>query len=86
MARVCDVCGKGYHKGNLVPRGIGRRVTRRTLRRQQPNLRTVRMAVNGDNKMTLSMCASCLKRLKKDKKALEVVQETPLVDESVESK
>lgn len=69
MARVCELCGKGSIKGNLVPRGIGNRVTRRTIRRQQPNLRTVRMAVDGGNKMTLKLCASCVKRMKKDKKA-----------------
>jgi ribosomal protein L28 len=71
MARVCELCGKGSMKGNLVPRGIGRRVTKRTIRRQHPNLRTVRMAVNGDNKATLKLCASCVKRMKKDKKAQE---------------
>lgn len=69
MARVCELCGKGSIKGNLVPRGIGRRVTRRIIRRQHPNLRTVRMVVGGGNKVTLRICASCLKRMKKDKKA-----------------
>lgn len=84
MARVCDICGKGYQKGNLVPRGIGKRVTQRTIHRQKPNLRTVRMAVNGGNKMTLNICTSCLKRLKKDQKAVETAQEVPLVEESAE--
>lgn len=56
-------------KGNLVPRGIGRRVTKRTIKRQKPNLRTVRLAINGDNKTTLRLCASCVKTLKREKKA-----------------
>lgn len=73
MSKICDLCQKGYHRGNLVPRGIGRRVTRRTLRRQEPNLRTVRLALEeGGNKVTLKLCASCLKRMKKDKKDLAV--------------
>lgn len=78
MARICDVCGKGYHRSNLVKRLIGRRVSQRTLHRQQPNLRTVRMAVNGGNKVTLKMCTSCLKRMKKDRKALEEVNTNPV--------
>lgn len=67
MARVCDLCGKEYLKGNLVPRGIGRRVTSRTITRQQPNLRTKKFIINGTS-MTLKICASCLKRIKKEKK------------------
>ena len=31
MSKQCQVCGKIYQKGNLVPRGIGNRVTRRTI-------------------------------------------------------
>ncbi len=69
MSRVCDLCKKGYLKGNLVPRGIGRRVTRRTIRRQKVNLRTVRMAPKkGDNKITMKLCTSCYKRIRKNQK------------------
>lgn len=57
-------------KGNLVPRGIGRRVTRRTIRRQKPNLRAVRLDLSGDgNKKRMRICTGCLSRLKKDAKA-----------------
>jgi ribosomal protein L28 len=73
MPRICDLCLKSYQKGNLVPRGIGRRVTRRTLRRQQPNIRTVRFAIESGNKLTMHLCASCLKRIRKDEAALKNV-------------
>lgn len=65
MSKICEICGKGYLKANLVPRGIGRRVTRRTTTKKQPNLRTKRLSLGG-NKVTVKMCASCLKKLKKD--------------------
>lgn len=67
MARTCDVCQKGYKKSNSVPRGIGRRVTNRAIRRQQPNLRAKKLEVNGKT-VRLNMCASCLKRIKFDQK------------------
>lgn len=63
MSRICDICEKGYLRGNLVPRGVGRRVTRRTLTRQQPNLRSKKMDLNGST-IKVKLCASCLKRLK----------------------
>ncbi|MBI2414235.1 50S ribosomal protein L28 [candidate division WWE3 bacterium] len=68
MSRICELCSKTYQRGNLVPRGIGRRVTRRTLTRQQPNIRTVRFDVEDGNKITLKICTSCLKRLRKDER------------------
>lgn len=67
MARLCDICGKGYLRGNLVPRGIGKRVTRRTLRRQQPNLRTVKMSLFSDSNISCKVCASCLKKMRNEK-------------------
>ena len=63
MSRVCEICGKEYMKGNLVPRGIGKRVTKRTIRRQLPNLRSQKIEING-RKVRVKLCASCLKRLK----------------------
>ncbi len=77
MARICDICEKGYHRAHLVPRGIGRRVTKRTLRKQHPNLRTVKMAIEeGGNKVKLKICSGCLKRMKKDKRDFELAKET----------
>lgn len=74
MSRVCEICGKGYLKGNLVPRGIGRRVTGRSITRQQPNLQTKKIEVQGLN-VKIKMCASCLKRIKFESKPTEVVAE-----------
>ena len=65
MSKLCEICGKGYQKANLVPRGIGNRVTRRTLTKNQPNLRTKRLSF-GLNSISVQMCTSCLKKLKKD--------------------
>jgi len=63
MAKICQICGKGYLKGNQVPRGIGRRVTRRTVIRQEPNLRSKKVMIDG-TALTIKICASCLKRMK----------------------
>lgn len=68
MSKICDLCAKGYQKGNLVPRGIGRRVTRRTITMKQPNLRSKRLEING-SKIRVSICSSCLKRLKFEDRA-----------------
>ena len=65
MSKICELCGKGYLKGNLVPRGIGRRVTRRTIHRQQPNLRSKRFIFNGIA-VKMRICSSCLKRFNFD--------------------
>ncbi len=70
MSRVCEFCEKSYIKGNLVPRGIGRRVTRRTSTRQQPNLRNKKLEINGQ-KVKVRICTSCLKRLKFESQAEE---------------
>lgn len=69
MANICEICEKGYKKGNAVKRGIGRRVTGRSIRRQQPNLRKVKVDMSGDNNFKrMRVCTSCLKKLKKDGK------------------
>lgn len=74
MSRICDICEKGYLRGNLVPRGVGRRVTRRTLTKQQPNLRSKKIDLDGLT-LKVKLCASCLKRLKLEtaKKASKAV-------------
>ncbi len=63
--KVCDICQKGYIKGNSVPRGIGHRVTKRNKRRQMPNLRNKTLVIDGV-KVRTTICTSCLKRLKKE--------------------
>ena len=74
MSRICDICEKTYQKGNLVPRGIGRRVTNRAINRQQPNIRKKKIEING-TPMRMSICTSCLKRIKYEAKQSAV--ETP---------
>jgi len=70
MSRICQVCGKISQKNNLVPRGIGDRVTRRTICRSKVNLRSKRFDING-KKIRVLLCASCLKRVKKDVKTAQ---------------
>ena len=67
MSRTCEICGKKYQKGNLVPRGIGNRVTKRTITHFKPNLRIKRMEIDGI-KQKVKLCASCLKRIKKNER------------------
>ncbi len=61
MAR-CDMCGKGVLTGNKI--SIARsHVSRRAKRTWKPNLRTVRIKVNGENKK-MHVCAKCLRSSK----------------------
>jgi len=69
MSRICDICGKSYQRAKLVARGIGNRVTRRTTTRKGVNLRIKRLSING-KMVKVKLCASCLKRIMKDKKDL----------------
>ncbi|HTF52551.1 MAG TPA: 50S ribosomal protein L28 [Pseudonocardia sp.] len=56
MAAVCDVCGKGPGFGMSVSHSH-----RRTKRRWNPNIQTVRAIVNGSSRRRLNVCTSCLK-------------------------
>ena len=55
MARTCDICGKGPRFGNNISHAHN--VTRR---RWNPNLRRVRVLVNGAHK-TLLACTACIR-------------------------
>lgn len=55
MASVCDVCGKGPSFGNNISHSH-----RRTRRRWNPNVQTVRTRVAGTPKR-LKVCTSCIK-------------------------
>ncbi|HET6188182.1 MAG TPA: 50S ribosomal protein L28 [Trebonia sp.] len=55
MASVCDVCGKRPGFGNNVSHSH-----RRTRRRWNPNIQTVRAVVSGTPKR-LNVCTSCIK-------------------------
>jgi len=67
MSMLCEICSKSYKKGNKVQRLIGNRVSGRSIRRQLPNLRSRRFEIEG-TVVSLKLCASCLKRFKKDSK------------------
>lgn len=58
----CEVCGKSVSNGNKI--SIARsHVSRRAPRTWKPNLRTVRIKVNGENKK-MSVCSKCLRSAK----------------------
>ena len=56
MAAVCDVCGKGPGFGMSVSHSH-----RRTHRRWNPNIQTVRAKVGLSQRKRLKVCTSCLK-------------------------
>ena len=60
----CSVCGKGVVFGNSVSHSH-----RRTNRAWKPNIRKVKVSENGTVK-TVSMCARCLRTMKKVDNAL----------------
>lgn len=55
MASVCDVCGKGPGFGNNISHS-----NRRTKRRFNPNIQTVR-ASSGGGRQRMNVCTSCIK-------------------------
>jgi large subunit ribosomal protein L28 len=55
VASVCDVCGKRPGFGNKISHSH-----RRTRRRWNPNIQTVRAVVGGTPKR-LKVCTSCIK-------------------------
>ena len=58
----CEICGKGISHGNKI--SIARsHVSRRATRTWKPNLRTVRIKVNGETKK-MSVCSKCLRSSK----------------------
>ena len=58
----CEVCGKAVTRGNKI--SIARsHVSRRATRTWKPNLRTVRIKINGENKK-VHICAKCLRSSK----------------------
>jgi large subunit ribosomal protein L28 len=56
VAAVCDVCGKGPGFGMSVSHSH-----RRTHRRWNPNIQTVRARISGGNRKRMNVCTSCLK-------------------------
>ncbi len=66
--RICDMCGKGPLRGNMISRrglpkkkgGVGLKVTGMTKRSFKPNLQKVRAVVNGET-VRVKVCTSCLR-------------------------
>ena len=56
MASVCDVCGKGPGFGMNVSHSH-----RRTRRRFNPNIQSVRALVSPGTRHKVNVCTSCLK-------------------------
>ena len=58
----CESCGKTVTKGNKI--SIARsHVSRRYTRTWKPNLRTVKLRVDGENKK-MTVCSKCLRAAK----------------------
>lgn len=58
----CELCGKAVTKGNRI--SIARsHVSRRAKRTWKPNLRTVKLKVDGENKK-MTVCSKCLRAAK----------------------
>lgn len=56
MASVCDVCGKRPGFGHNVPWS-----KKKTKRRWDPNIQTVRTPAGGGTTRKMQVCTSCLK-------------------------
>ena len=71
MALLCDNCGKSmvYGRQSTHHRGVaGKRWKKRaqtTLRTFKPNLQKIGLMLDG-KKVQMKLCASCIKRFKKD--------------------
>lgn len=68
MSRVCDICGKGLATGKTIIRhgkpkkqgGIGLHTTAINKRRFKPNLKKMRVELDGSVK-NMKVCTSCLR-------------------------
>jgi large subunit ribosomal protein L28 len=56
VAAVCDVCGKGPGFGHSVSHS-----QRKTNRRWNPNIQSVRAKVSASQRQRINVCTSCLK-------------------------
>lgn len=68
MANVCEVCGKGKLYGSRITRrgkakkegGIGRHVVKVAPNTQKPNLKRIKVLVDGTPKR-MKICTKCIK-------------------------
>ena len=87
MSRVCDICGKGVRKGNIITRrgmpkssgGIGLHTTGITRRRFLPNLQKIRVMENGGIAVR-KVCTTCIKSGKVAKPGKRVKRQAPRLD------
>ena len=69
MARVCEVCAKGFSVGNQVTirgkakylGGVGTKITGITRRKFKPNLQRLRVTVGSGTNTSLLVCTQCIK-------------------------
>ncbi len=69
MARECEVCGKGYQKGNQVTTrgkkkylgGVGTKITGITRRKFRPNLQRVKVVGDDGKNRHQWVCTSCIR-------------------------
>ena len=66
MSRQCEICGKGvvYSKAGIHKHsGLWRRRAQKTSRQWKPNLKSVKVVMDGQVKK-VKICAKCLKSSK----------------------
>ncbi len=68
MSRICEICGKAPVAGKTIARrgmakkkgGAGRKITGTSRRRFLPNLKRIKVIMDGGKKR-VRVCSSCLK-------------------------
>ena len=68
MSKICEICGKKPVAGRSIARrglakkkgGVGRRITGISKRRFLPNLKKIKVLINGKPK-TIKICTKCIK-------------------------
>ncbi|MCK4617103.1 MAG: 50S ribosomal protein L28 [Pirellulales bacterium] len=81
MARVCEICGKGFSMGNSVTirgkakylGGVGTKITGITRRKFKPNLQRIRVTVGRGTNKTMLVCTQCIR----SGKVAKLIQQKP---------
>ena len=76
MSKKCEICGKGPVAGRTIKRrgmakkkgGVGKRITGVSKRIFYPNLKNIKVALNGAAR-TIKVCTRCIKHGKVTKAA-----------------
>lgn len=69
MLKICAICGKGAQTGRIVVRkglakkkgGTGKKISRTTKRAFLPNLKKIRILIEGRSQRAY-VCAKCIKK------------------------